>query len=91
MPDPFEKKWQTVSAFMLIFASKQFYVTLAVILFEAFVVWVGTHLPDKITMSEYIALIGIVHGFLIVVVTFWFNGDNKKRETENKTSQEVKP
>jgi hypothetical protein len=48
-------------------------------------------LPDKITMSEYIALIGIVHGFLIVVVTFWFNGDNKKRETENKTSQEVKP
>lgn len=87
---PTERKWQNLSAFMMKFNSLQFYITLAVIAFEAFVVWVGTHLPDKVTMSEYIALIGIVHGFLMLVVTFWFANDARKRELEAKGSGDGK-
>jgi hypothetical protein len=83
-PEP--KKWANVSAFMMKFASLQFYITMAIIIFEGFVVWLGVHLPTGIAMSEYLALVGIVHGFLGTIVAFWLANDQRKRELEAKGS-----
>lgn len=72
-------KWQNLSAFMMNLASKQFYVTLAVIVFEGLVLYIGVRLPEKVTNDAYIALLGVVHSFLLPVVLFWFKNDQENR------------
>jgi preprotein translocase subunit SecY len=81
---PTERKWQNLSAFMMKFNSLQFYIAVALILFEGLVLYFGLHLPERVTMSEYLALVGVVHGFLGTIVAFWFANDQRKRELEAK-------
>lgn len=81
-------KGQGISTFMMNLASKQFYVTLAIIVFEGAIVWVGTHLDGKLSNDAYVALIGVVHSFLLPIVIFWFKNDqeNKRIDAEKGTS-----
>lgn len=76
-------KGQALGTFMMNLASKQFYVTLAIIVFEAGIVLVGTHLDGKLSNDAYVALIGVVHSFLLPIVIFWFKNDQENKRMES--------
>ena len=78
-----QPKWQNLSAFMMSFASKQFQVTALLIVFEAYVVWLGTHLPGGYSDNSYLALMGVVHGTLTPIIIFWFKNDQEQRKLQS--------
>lgn len=81
------QRWQNLSAFMMKLNSKQFYVTMLLVVYCGFNLWIGTHLPAGVTMEAFLSLISIVNGFLLPVVVFWFQQDQKQRDAKNQTAK----
>jgi hypothetical protein len=78
------QRWQNVSQFVHKLNSLQFYVTISLMFYSAFMVWVGTHLPPTTSMESFLALVGVINAGLVPIVAFWFSNDQKKRELEAK-------
>jgi hypothetical protein len=77
------EKWRKVGKFFLGLNSRSFYVTVAVILFESFVLYLFFLLcfkPDasKISVDDYLKLVGQLHLFLLPLVMYWFGKEERK-------------